>query len=1005
MGNLTNQYISASFDGLLQIESNNQVTDGLGAQPSSFVLTNVTASNLSVTTNVTSDLVPATNNNNDLGSTTKAWANIYGTNVSGTFTGDGSGLTGVVASAAPAGPTTSVQFKDGGSTSGSSDFTFNKATGGVTATSFSGSFSGSFVGDGSGLTNVSASSVAFNDITGTPALLSGSAQISSDISGSFTEVSGALSTRITTLENTTNYSGSFSGSFEGDGSGLTNVIAEWDGTHVGTGKISGSLIVSGSITDQVLIQTDTTASTVVPRTTSTYDLGTEALKWRNAWFDGHISASSGQFGALIASGSSVVISGSIILPSGSNISFDKINDKQIVFASGSDLESVSQLSWDYTTNIGRVTGSWIVSGSSTLHSIGKFISNGTTEVSGTLSATGSSWDLTNVSIVSMSIVSASTYYGDGGFLTNITADNVTWANVTGKPTVLSGSAQIANDISGSFVEPSSSFSTRVTDLESTSGSFSTRITDVESTSGSFESRITNNTININSLTAATSSYVTTGSNLFTGTQTIYDGNLIVSGSESVVSFIDVVAISGSVFSGSFVGDGSGLTGVTSLWNGNLNGNATITGSLTVSSSNVDFTDATSVTGDNFNVSGSFSGSFQGDGSGLTGVTAEWDGSHFGNASITGSLTVISDTVDFTGATGVSGSFSGSFVGDGSGLTNILAGAGGNNKSIQFNDGGAVSGSTSLEYEKSTDVVRVTNVFEVSGSTNLSGSTTLQGTTTIKGGDENAGIYITDVSAGSKLNPLGTGNSAVFINVAGSTVGALVNNSVVIGGNRTGETLLRDNTVYLPNVEGTNFSGSFSGSYEGDGSKLTGDTTQNATPFSASYALTASVALALAGGLQEVTDQGATTTNAVNLQGGVTSSLLQLGNLGNREIPFSSNTNGDISNDTDFTYNDSTQTLTVNNLNIPNNTTIGSSNADTVGFNADVETNFIPDGDDARQIGEPSNRWKVYGVNSSISGSFSGSFVGDGSNLNNIVSVSSSYSVTASYAQNFDGGSF
>ena len=37
------------------------------------------------------------------------------------------------------------------------------------------------------------------------------------------------------------------------------------------------------------------------------------------------------------------------------------------------------------------------------------------------------------------------------------------------------------------------------------------------------------------------------------------------------------------------------------------------------------------------VSGSFSGSFEGDGSGLTGITAEWDGSHLGNASITGSL--------------------------------------------------------------------------------------------------------------------------------------------------------------------------------------------------------------------------------------------------------------------------------------------------------------------------------------------------------------------------------
>lgn len=45
----------------------------------------------------------------------------------GSFSGDGSGLTGIIALAAPAGPDTSVQFNDGGVVSGSSDFTFDKA--------------------------------------------------------------------------------------------------------------------------------------------------------------------------------------------------------------------------------------------------------------------------------------------------------------------------------------------------------------------------------------------------------------------------------------------------------------------------------------------------------------------------------------------------------------------------------------------------------------------------------------------------------------------------------------------------------------------------------------------------------------------------------------------------------------------------------------------------------------------------------------------------------------
>lgn len=48
----------------------------------------------------------------------------YASGGSGSFVGDGSGLTGI--SAAPAGPNQSVQFNDAGSTSGSSDFLFDK---------------------------------------------------------------------------------------------------------------------------------------------------------------------------------------------------------------------------------------------------------------------------------------------------------------------------------------------------------------------------------------------------------------------------------------------------------------------------------------------------------------------------------------------------------------------------------------------------------------------------------------------------------------------------------------------------------------------------------------------------------------------------------------------------------------------------------------------------------------------------------------------------------------
>jgi len=67
---------------------------------------------------------------------------------SGSYVGDGSGLTGVTATSTPAGSNQSVQFNDAGTTSGSGNFTFDKVnnivnlTGSLIATSFTGSFYG-----------------------------------------------------------------------------------------------------------------------------------------------------------------------------------------------------------------------------------------------------------------------------------------------------------------------------------------------------------------------------------------------------------------------------------------------------------------------------------------------------------------------------------------------------------------------------------------------------------------------------------------------------------------------------------------------------------------------------------------------------------------------------------------------------------------------------------------------------------------------------------------------
>ena len=198
-----------------------------------------------------------------------------------------------------------------------------------------------------------------------------------------------------------------------------------------------------------------------------------------------------------------------------------------------------------------------------------------------------------------------------------------------------------------------------------------------------------------------------------------------------------VIVTGSIeTSTGFVGDGSGLTGVTSVtvWDGKLNGDSAITGSLTVSSSTatVDFVKTAGVTG-------SFTGSFKGNGSHLTNLnisnatatgvnlTGNFIGNgsaltglepfpYYGDAKITGSLIVSSSLVDFTDTTAISGStFSGSFVGDGTGLSGLTASPAGSDHEVQFNDNGTTGASSNFRFNTSTLYVSESIQISKSGS--------------------------------------------------------------------------------------------------------------------------------------------------------------------------------------------------------------------------------------------------------------------------------------------------
>ena len=199
----------------------------------------------------------------------------------------------------------------------------------------------------------------------------------------------------------------------------------------------------------------------------------------------------------------------------------------------------------------------------------------------------------NTLIITGSVTASQGFYGDGSGLTGITAV-AEW----------DGSRNGDASITGSLVVSGSSINVDFINTTGVSGSFS----------GSFEGSHSGNGSGLTNLNL--NGYQASGSNL-----------------------------SGS-FSGSYIGDGSGLTNLNIF---PYNGDATITGSLTASGSNVtvDFSNTLAISGS------IFSGSFTGDASGLTNLPAtEWDGSRNGDAEITGSFIVSgsSPTIELLGDT-------------------------------------------------------------------------------------------------------------------------------------------------------------------------------------------------------------------------------------------------------------------------------------------------------------------------------------------------------------------
>jgi len=180
------------------------------------------------------------------------------------------------------------------------------------------------------------------------------------------------------------------------------------------------------------------------------------------------------------------------------------------------------------------------------------------------------------------------------------------------------------------------------------------------------------------------------------------------------------ALTGS-FSGSFVGDGSGLTGV-----GGGGGIFAKTGSSQNTTNNLEITGSVTAT------------SFVGDGSGLTGLSA-------GIFAKTGSFQNTTNNLEITGSITVtaSGSFgrvnasvlSGSFVGDGSNLTGV---------------GGGSIWTTVGSVKRSSNNLELTGSFTTTGNVTVGGTLTELSTRALK---TNITLLGTELEKLEKLEPV------------------------------------------------------------------------------------------------------------------------------------------------------------------------------------------------------------------------------------------------------------
>jgi hypothetical protein len=475
--------------------------------------------------------------------------------------------------------------------------------------------------------------------------LTASATISSsgDIVANNLTVANTSSLNHITLTGTLSSSGVISAvSMSGDGSSLTGITAEWDGSRNGDANITGSLILSGSGGASLDVRGGVTASAGI--SSSTLITGKTNITNLTASQDisssGIITGLTGSFSNLsIGSFGNITSSGTI--SSSGNITANSFTGI-FVGAISSSTQIAADISSSFVTN--SATSSLILSSQTSSFVLNSqsssFVLNSQTGSLSNLTITGSG--TTNVSITTAGNITASggvNALGTSSLGMLIVSQNVTASNISASGTLTAGTTTVG----------------ALTATTINTGQGNNELYDMDQnvlTTSTVKFSVIHGTSNTG--TALINSGSTLLGNAISDTHTI-TGNVTASGNISSSGTITATTLAVDTFTpstintGNITGSGTiSASGLLSASNIHTVGNVTLLGnisgsgttSLTVGGSTIlNQITASGILSSSTNIIASqiTASTFSGDGSGLTGVTSEWDGTLNGNAQITGSL--------------------------------------------------------------------------------------------------------------------------------------------------------------------------------------------------------------------------------------------------------------------------------------------------------------------------------------------------------------------------------